>query len=83
VVSERHVDAGDVVQVGAELYTVVDPRRLRLEASVPANEIERLKIGMPVEFTVTGAGQRVTGVTIPPGDRGEIADVGMQTLAVD
>ena len=61
VVSERHVDAGDVVQVGAELYTVVDPRRLRLEASVPANEIERLKIGMPVEFTVTGAGQRVTG----------------------
>jgi membrane fusion protein, multidrug efflux system len=50
-----------VVQVGAELYTVVDPRRLRLEASVPANEIERLKIGMPVEFTVSGTDQRVTG----------------------
>jgi membrane fusion protein, multidrug efflux system len=61
VVSERHVDAGDVVQVGAELYTIVDPRRLRLEAGVPANEIERLKIGMPVEFTVTGTDQRVTG----------------------
>ena len=39
VVSERHVDAGDVVQVGAELFTIVDPRRLRLEASVPANEL--------------------------------------------
>jgi RND family efflux transporter MFP subunit len=61
VVSERHVGAGDVVQVGAELYTIVDPRRLRLEAGVPANEIERLKIGMPVEFTVTGTDQRVTG----------------------
>ncbi|HKU63088.1 MAG TPA: efflux RND transporter periplasmic adaptor subunit [Gemmatimonadales bacterium] len=61
VVSDRHVDAGDVVQVGAELYTIVDPRRLRLEASVPANEIAGLKTGTPVEFTVTGSDQRVTG----------------------
>ena len=61
VVSERHVDAGDVVQVGAELYTIVDPRRLRLEASVPANELDRLKVGAPVEFTVSGSDRRVTG----------------------
>jgi membrane fusion protein, multidrug efflux system len=61
VVSERHVDAGDVVQVGAELYTIVDPRRLRLEASVPADEIDRLKVGTPIEFTVTGTERRVTG----------------------
>jgi membrane fusion protein, multidrug efflux system len=61
VVSDRHVDAGDVVQVGAELYTVVDPRRLRLEASVPAGEIERLKVGTPIEFTVAGTDRHVTG----------------------
>lgn len=61
VVSDRHVDAGDVVQVGAELYTIVDPRRLRLEASVPAGEIERLKIGTPIEFAVAGTDRRVTG----------------------
>jgi RND family efflux transporter MFP subunit len=61
VVSDRHVDAGDVVQVGAELYTIVDPRRLRLEASVPAGEIEGLKVGTPIEFAVAGSGRRVTG----------------------
>jgi RND family efflux transporter MFP subunit len=61
VVSERHVDAGDVVQVGAELYTIVDPHRLRLEATVPASEIERLRVGTPVEFSVSGTEQRVTG----------------------
>jgi RND family efflux transporter MFP subunit len=61
VVSDRHVDAGDVVQVGAELYTIVDPRRLRLEASVPAGEIERLKVGTPIEFAVAGSDRRVTG----------------------
>jgi RND family efflux transporter MFP subunit len=61
VVSDRHVDAGDVVQVGAELYTVVDPRRLRLEAGVPASEIGQLKVGTPIEFLVSGTDRRVTG----------------------
>ena len=61
VVSDRHVDAGDVVQVGAELYTIVDPRRLRLEASVPAAELGRLKVGTPIEFAVAGTDRRVTG----------------------
>ena len=61
VVSERQVDAGDVVQVGAALFTVVDPRRLRLEAAVPAADIGRLRVGTPVEFTVSGMDRRITG----------------------
>ena len=61
VVSERQVDAGDVVQVGAALFTIVDPRRLRLEASVPAAQLGRLRVGTPVEFTVSGLDRRVTG----------------------
>jgi membrane fusion protein (multidrug efflux system) len=61
VVSERQVDAGDVVQVGAALFTVVDPRRLRLEASVPAGQLGRLRVGTPVEFTVGGMERRITG----------------------
>jgi RND family efflux transporter MFP subunit len=61
VVSERQVDAGDVVQVGAALYTIVDPRRLRLEASVPADQIGRLRQGTEVEFTVTGIDRRIVG----------------------
>jgi RND family efflux transporter MFP subunit len=62
IVSERQVDAGDVVQVGAALFTIVDPRRLRLEASVPAEGIGRLRQGTEVEFTVTGIDRRITGV---------------------
>ncbi len=61
IVSEREVDAGDVVQVGAALFTIVDPRSLRLEASVPADELGRLQTGTPVEFTVNGFDRRIQG----------------------
>lgn len=60
-VSERQVDAGDVVQVGAELFRIVDLGSLRLEAAVPAAEIDRLKTGMPVDFNVSGFDRRFTG----------------------
>lgn len=61
IVSERQVAAGDVVQVGGEMFTIVDLRTLRLEATVPAEEIERLRVGTPVEFEVTGFDRRFTG----------------------
>ena len=61
VISEREVDAGDVVTVGAELFRIVDLGSLRLEASVAASEIDRLKPGMPVEFAVSGYDRRFTG----------------------
>jgi len=61
VVSERQVAAGDVVQIGAALFTIVDLRTLRLEATVPADEIGRLKQGTPVEFGVSGFDRRFTG----------------------
>ena len=61
VVSERQVDAGDVVQIGAALYTIVDPRSLRLEAAVPADQLGRLQVGTPVEFTVNGVDRRING----------------------
>lgn len=60
-VSERQVAAGDVVQVGAAMFTIVDLGSLRLEASVPAGEIDRLKVGTPVEFGVSGYDRRFTG----------------------
>lgn len=58
VVSERQASAGDVVQPGAPLFTIIDPRTLRLEASVPAALLEQVKVGTPVEFQVTGYGDR-------------------------
>jgi RND family efflux transporter MFP subunit len=61
VVSERSVDAGDVVQVGGAMFTIVDLRTLRLEATVPVEEIGRLRVGTPVEFGVAGFDRRFTG----------------------
>ena len=61
IVSDRAADAGDVVQVGAALFSIVDPSRLRLEASVPAQQIAHLRHGAEVEFTVSGMDRRITG----------------------
>jgi RND family efflux transporter MFP subunit len=54
VVSERQVNAGDVVQPGSPLVTVLDPRSLELNASVPAEYAGRLKVGTPVDFRLQG-----------------------------
>ena len=40
VVSEMPFSAGDVVQPGTALYTIIDPSSLELEASVPAERLE-------------------------------------------
>ena len=62
LVSERQVNAGDVVQPGAAIATVVNPASMRLEGSVPAEQLSSLKIGTPVIFTVNGYGsQTFTG----------------------
>lgn len=54
IVSERPASAGDVVQPGTALFTVVDPSSMRLEASVPAEQLASIRIGVPVSFTVSG-----------------------------
>jgi RND family efflux transporter MFP subunit len=54
IVSDRPVNAGDVVQPGTALYTVVDPSSMRLEASVPAEQLSLIRVGVPVVFTVSG-----------------------------
>jgi membrane fusion protein, multidrug efflux system len=54
VVSKRHVNAGDVVSPGAELYTIIDPSSMRLEASVPSAELDAIKVGARVSFEVRG-----------------------------
>ena len=59
IVSERRVSGGDVVAPGGELFTVVDPTSMRLEASVPAEQLSVVRIGLPVSFTVTGYKDRV------------------------
>jgi RND family efflux transporter MFP subunit len=58
VVSERQANAGDVVQPGAPLLTVVDPRSLELEASVPAGFAGKIEVGTPVDFRLPGDAER-------------------------
>jgi membrane fusion protein, multidrug efflux system len=62
VVSARPVNRGDVVSVGTALYTIIDPSSMRLEASVPSEQIGSLKVGAPVAFTVRGYADSFTGV---------------------
>jgi membrane fusion protein (multidrug efflux system) len=54
IVSERFVNAGDVVVPGAPLMNIVDPATMRLEAAVPAEQLSEVRVGAPVRFSVTG-----------------------------
>jgi RND family efflux transporter MFP subunit len=59
IVSERAVNGGDVVQPGSPLFTVVDPRSMRLEGAVPSSELGLVAVGAAVEFTVNGYPGRI------------------------
>jgi RND family efflux transporter MFP subunit len=58
LVSERAASAGDVVQPGSEMFTIVDPSSMRLEASVPSDALSALRVGDPVEFQVNAYPER-------------------------
>ena len=62
VVASRDVSAGDVVQQGVALFTVVDPTSMQLEATVPSEQLASVRVGAPVAFRINGyAGQSFTG----------------------
>lgn len=62
IVSARSVTGGDYVSPGGAMFSLVNPATMRLDASVPANAMTEVKIGMPVAFEVTGyPGRSFTG----------------------
>jgi membrane fusion protein (multidrug efflux system) len=61
IVSSRAVNVGDVVAVGTALFTVIDPSSMRLEASVPSDDLSQLRVGATVQFEVRGYEQPFTG----------------------
>jgi len=61
IVSKKAVNVGDVVSSGTELFTVIDPSSMRLEAAVPSEDLSQLRIGAAVEFTVRGYDQSFAG----------------------
>jgi len=54
IVSDRPVSAGDVVQPGGAMFTIVDPSSMRLEATVPADYLSQARVGTTTKFTVSG-----------------------------
>jgi RND family efflux transporter MFP subunit len=62
IVSNRAVNTGDVVSVGTELFTIIDPSSMRLEASVPSDDLSQLRAGAKVFFEVRGYSQTFTGL---------------------
>jgi membrane fusion protein, multidrug efflux system len=58
VVAKRHVQTGEKVAIEAPIVTIVDLRDLEVQAMVPAIDVPELKIGMPVELSVDGFGDR-------------------------
>ena len=58
IVAKRHVQPGEKVAFDASIVTVVDLRELELAALVPAVDVPELKVGMPVELSVDGFGER-------------------------
>lgn len=58
IVTERAVNAGDIVAPGTALFTIVDPASWQVEASVPADAVGSIRIGSPVRFSVSGLRDR-------------------------
>ena len=61
VVAERAVSPGDIVSPGSPMFTVIDPKSLRVAASVPASALEDVRVGSPVVFTVNGSDRVLEG----------------------
>ena len=54
IVARRFVSRGDVVSPGTELYHIIDPSSMRLEASVPSEQLGAITVGATVNFQVRG-----------------------------
>ncbi len=58
IVARRYVEPGNSVAMDSRLFDIVDLSQMELEASVPAAEVPRIKVGQSVVFTVDGFGGR-------------------------
>lgn len=61
IVGKRHVVPGEKVSAEQQLLTVVDLSSLELAGTVGTHEVSQLKPGQPVQVTVEGSAEPVTG----------------------
>ncbi|MFD1623637.1 efflux RND transporter periplasmic adaptor subunit [Azospirillum griseum] len=58
MVATRSVHPGENLAVNAPMFTIVDLSRVEVEATVPADEVARLRTDQPVNLRVEGFGDR-------------------------
>jgi len=61
IVSKRPANGGDVVSPGTELFRIIDPSSMKLQASVPSDALADIRIGLAVQFRVRGYDQTFDG----------------------
>ncbi len=61
LISNRVIEPGEKVSPDSPLLTVVDLRRMEMEAAVPTSEIQRVAIGQEVRISVGGVTTPISG----------------------
>lgn len=62
VVSERHIDPGDLAVPGKSLLTIEDHSRLKLAFDIPQQDVPQVRTGMSVSYTTPGGSTRQASV---------------------
>ena len=61
VIAARWAKKGDTLPAGQRIATLVDQRRVWIEANIDEKKIERVRPGQPVEIEITGRDGKLTG----------------------
>ena len=61
VIAARWAKKGDTLPAGQRIATLVDQRRVWIEANIDEKMIERVRPGQPVEIEITGRDGKLTG----------------------
>lgn len=61
IIAEKSVSPGDIVAPGAAMFTVIDPRSLKVEGSVPTSALSDVRVGSTVLFQVNGSDRELEG----------------------
>ena len=61
VIAARWAKKGDTLLAGQRIATLVDQRRVWIEANIDEKKIERVRPGQPVEIEITGRDGKLTG----------------------
>jgi multidrug resistance efflux pump len=64
VVSERHKEAGEIVDVGTPLMKLINPKKMRIRAEIEETDVGKIKDGQTVEVTTDAYRDKVYHGTI-------------------